>query len=444
MSSRSEKSLISFALDLLNDRRIESAIRVIRFLQSQKSLGEIDLDNDEISISVLLARCLAASGDFTSAINELEMAIRRDPDTTSLETKGAIPMLKGLRAVNAAKEAANEIYKKGDAKGAADAYYAAQALAVERIGEPFSLLHSNAAAALITSEKFVEAADQCKAALSLHPTNVKAWMRLGTCLLSIKNPDGHAESIQACLAVYQALSSDDSGASKLVKQVRSKYLSEEDKTTFHHPNNDKEVNTLLSASRVLTDEAKNLTSLIPLWTLSDKRVPIPSSPRLVIVDVFATWCGPCKQIGPHFDNTAQGNACVTFLKIDGDKNKGFCSTGGSEGKSTQAAQCSNNECGSNGCGSGSSGGSSSAVRAFPTFISFLDGKEINRMEGAELSKLNELIKDSITLWRRTPPSISGKASKVVQEASLTADGRADISQLLAHALFLANIKKFEH
>ena len=83
------------------------------------------------------------------------------------------------------------------------------------------------------------------------------------------------------------------------------------------------------------------------------------------------------------------------------------------------------------------------MRAFPTFISFLDGKEVGRFEGADPSKLNEMIKDSTTLWRRSPPEISSKAAKAVKEASLTADGRMDLCQLISHALRVANIKKFE-
>jgi thioredoxin 1 len=439
---KSESAILAFANQLLQERRIESATRVLRFLQSQRSLGDIELDNDSISIPVLLARCLAAGGDLAGAMNELETAIRRDPDSSSLETRGAIPFLKGLRAVNGAKEAANEIYKKGDATGAAEAYYAAQALAVERLGEPLSVLHANAAAALVTVEKFDEAADQCRAALALHPINAKAWLRLANCLLT-KKAGGGAHAALAALSVYQALSSDDAGSSKLIKQVRAKYLSEEEQeegATFHHPNNDNEVSKLLAASQSITKESKSLTALPSLWESEKRTSSLPTSPRLVLVDVFATWCGPCKAISPVFENIAQGSGCVSYLKVDGDKCKGFCSTGGGGGGGESKNACASEGCGSKGCGSG---GGSGSVRAFPTFISFLDGKEVGRFEGADPTKLNEMIKDATTSWRRSPPEISSKAAKVIKESSLTADGRSDICQLLAHALNSANVKKFE-
>ena len=43
------------------------------------------------------------------------------------------------------------------------------------------------------------------------------------------------------------------------------------------------------------------------------------SEGLVIVDFFATWCGPCKMISPILEKFADENKDIKVLKVDVDE-----------------------------------------------------------------------------------------------------------------------------
>ena len=82
--------------------------------------------------------------------------------------------------------------------------------------------------------------------------------------------------------------------------------------------------------------------------------------RLVVVDFFATWCGPCNMIAPFFKQLSTKYPNAMFLKVDVDKCPG-----------TAAA---NN------------------VSAMPTFIFFRNRVELDRARGADKTNLENKIK----------------------------------------------------
>ena len=43
--------------------------------------------------------------------------------------------------------------------------------------------------------------------------------------------------------------------------------------------------------------------------------------KLVAVDFTATWCGPCKMIGPRFEAMAREYPHAVFVKVDVDENQ---------------------------------------------------------------------------------------------------------------------------
>ena len=43
--------------------------------------------------------------------------------------------------------------------------------------------------------------------------------------------------------------------------------------------------------------------------------------NLVVVDFFATWCGPCRILGPILENVANDAIDIDIFKVDVDENE---------------------------------------------------------------------------------------------------------------------------
>ena len=85
--------------------------------------------------------------------------------------------------------------------------------------------------------------------------------------------------------------------------------------------------------------------------------------RPLVVDVFATWCAPCRMAAPAFEKFASKYGNATFVKVDADKEPGIAG----------ALQ----------------------VRGVPSFYVIQDRQVLACVVGADLNKLEETIKDAV-------------------------------------------------
>lgn len=82
---------------------------------------------------------------------------------------------------------------------------------------------------------------------------------------------------------------------------------------------------------------------------------VTGSDKLVIIDFWATWCGPCKVIGPVFEKLEAQYPNIGFFKCDVDDQEQVAAEVG--------------------------------VKAMPTFMLFKQGEKVGSVVGADPNKL---------------------------------------------------------
>jgi thioredoxin len=143
-------------------------------------------------------------------------------------------------------------------------------------------------------------------------------------------------------------------------------------------------------------------------------------PGLVVVDFFATWCGPCQQIAPYIEQLSHKYPMVKFLKVDVDA----CQEVAMERR----------------------------VSSMPTFQFFVKGQMVYEMKGANPSALEAAVVrfkveidpfagQGFKLTQNDQPPVELSA-KTLREARLAAlQQNSKTSTTVAHASTLKDAAK---
>merc|ERR1712189_136086 len=99
-----------------------------------------------------------------------------------------------------------------------------------------------------------------------------------------------------------------------------------------------------------------ITIMVTIKTLADFESTLSDNER-VAVDFTASWCGPCKMIGPKFEAMASDFPSIKFIKVDVDEN------------SETSEKC--------------------GIAAMPTFFFYANGEKIHEVVGASEGYLRE-------------------------------------------------------
>ncbi|KAI8343396.1 PITH domain-containing protein [Chlamydoabsidia padenii] len=128
-------------------------------------------------------------------------------------------------------------------------------------------------------------------------------------------------------------------------------------------------------------------------TVFQQLITSVSADKLVVIDFYATWCGPCKMISPFMAQLASRYRHVQFAKLDVDKVKDV------------ATLC--------------------KVTAMPTFQFYKGGKKVAELKGANPTQLEQYVKE-----HQGGSEVGSSSSSSAGNGFAGAPGHSDLTDII--------------
>jgi len=186
------------------------------------------------------------------------------------------------------------------------------------------VFYSNRSAAYCQIQNFSEAHLDALEVLKKKPKWAKGYLRAGNAFLGLGNFSDAIKSFEKGLQI-------DSSNQLMIKQLEIAKKLNEGGNNYIKVNTDEEYLKLINGNEG----------------------------KLIVVDFYADWCGPCKQVAPYFKQMSTNYKNVVFLKVNVDELQ----------RTSQQA----------------------GIRAMPSFLFMKNGKRVHFVEGANLQELQKTI-----------------------------------------------------
>ncbi|KAK8799741.1 hypothetical protein WA158_006289 [Blastocystis sp. Blastoise] len=280
--------------------KYDCCIMVRRYIVARdtaKTLVAISGDNSEYHY--MYGHAYMYLGDYENAQSILQKGAHLDPDNQLI-----VSTFKTCKKLNEMKKNANTVFANKLYEEAIQLY----TNLIEYNGtlsyDYSSVAYSNRAACYSNMNKYEEALNDCNMALDIYPYFTKVYLRKARCMVKLNQTGA---STMYMYYIYLGGNIHD---------IMNEYIN------------------VLKSENIYT-------------------------PNVFILDVFASWCGPCKQLAPVLEEMSCYYKNIYIVKVDGDQNRDIAMK--------------------------------YKIEAFPTLLFFINDTQVDVVQGADINRITQNI-----------------------------------------------------